>query len=171
MNHAFQLGEIPSCLVNLNTVLLCRVASGNQLFVKRIRPVYQGFSLFVKDVNSGVLSETLLLPFAQRTVILVNCSLLPLSQLLVFAYLMLLIFVFSFNSLIFHDDCLNFLIQLSDFGFLVFNFDSNGSNLFGNLLSFIGSFVVLCPHNIEFSSKGFLNVFLALNLRFEIALE
>jgi hypothetical protein len=75
--------------MNLNTVVLCSIAPGNQLFVEGIGPVHQSFSLLIKDADSGVLSKAFLLPFAERTVILVDRSLLSLSQFLVFTYLML----------------------------------------------------------------------------------
>ena len=84
---------------------------------------------------------------------------------------MFLVLVFAFDSLISHDDGLNFLIEFSNFGFFMFNFNSNSSNLLRNFLSFVGSFVVLSFHNVQFVVKTRNDVFLTLNLGFEISLE
>jgi hypothetical protein len=82
-----------------------------------------------------------------------------------------LVLVFTFNSLISHDYGLNFLIKFSDFSFFVFNFNSNSSNLLRNFLGFVSSFVVLSFHNVQFVVKTRNDVFLTLNLGFEISLE
>lgn len=110
-------------------------------------------------------------PLTECTVILVNGSLLSLSQLLVLTNLILLIFIFSFNALIFHNNSLHFLIKLSYFGFFVFNFNSNRSNLLGDFLGFISSLVVLLFHDVQFVVKTGNNVFLTVDLSFEITLE
>jgi len=141
------------------------------LFIKRICSLNKSFSFFVKNSNSSVLSEAFLFPFAESSVILVNSALLSLSEFLVFTNLIFLIFIFSFNTLILHNNSLNFLIKFSNFCFFVLNFNSNSSNLFGNFLCFVRSLVILSFQDIQFVVKTGNDVFLTLYLTLEIALE
>jgi hypothetical protein len=171
MNHTLQFGKITSCLMDFDSIILSQVTSGDQLFIKKICSFDKCFSLFIKNRDSGILGEAFLFPFAQCTVILIDGSLLTLSEFLVLADLILLVFVFSFNTLILHNDGLHFLIELSDFSFFVFNFNSNSSNLLSNFLSFVGSFIVLLFHDIKLIVKTGNNILLTMNLSFEVTLE
>ena len=78
-----------------------------ELFAKSTSPVNQCISLLLQYGDSRALSEALLLPLGQGTVLLVNGTLLPGADFLLFIDAHLERLVLSLECLVGSDDCVD----------------------------------------------------------------
>lgn len=170
MNHALQFTDVAICLIDFCTGFICTSKSLIELFIQTIASLNQGLSLLIKNSNSCVLSETLLFPFGQCTIVLVDCALLPLSQFLVFSYWILDIFVFSLDSLVVHHCSIDIIFNFSDFGFFSCNINSNSFSLLLDLKCFVLFICILLLYHLKLIFKAIDYILLTLQLRFIIAL-